>query len=85
MRQQRTVTIWDKCECGKTLMSLAEAERGSCSSCWFAKLRPDTKAAMNRMISAAFRPQNETTESEKGDLIDDAFGKLNRDMKAVAK
>lgn len=83
MRQQRTVTIWDKCECGKTLHSLAEAERGSCSHCWFVKLKPDTVKAMNRMIAAAFRPQNETTEEQKGALIDDAFQKVLRDTEAA--
>jgi hypothetical protein len=40
----------------------------------------DTKAALNRLISAAFRP---TTDDEKGTLVEQAIEKLSRDEVAA--
>ena len=42
----------------------------------------DTKSAMNRLIAAAFNP---TTESEKGELVNDALEKLRRDDRCGEK
>ena len=41
----------------------------------------DTKNAINKLISGSFLPK---TESQKSDLVDDAFNKLGRDAKASA-
>lgn len=75
-RTQRTVTVWDRCECGRLLHSMAEGQRGTCGACWLKTMPADTKAAMNKMIAAAFKP---TSEDEKGKLVDDAISKLKRD------
>lgn len=77
-RQKETIEVWNVCECGRILHSMVEGQRGTCSSCWFRSMPKDTKAAMNKMIGAAFRDEP-ATEEEKSDLIDDAFEKLKRD------
>lgn len=75
-RTQRTITVWDWCECGSLLHSMAEGVRGTCATCWVKAMPSDTKKALNKMISAAFKP---TTEEEKSNLVDSAFEKLDRD------
>ena len=75
-RTKRTIEIWDKCECGKTLHSISEGERGICCTCWVKSMPADTKKSLNRLIAAAFKP---TSEDEKNKLIDEAIDKLNRD------
>ena len=76
IREKRTIEIWDHCECGRTLHTITEGERGKCSSCWFKSMPTDTKRALNRVIASAFKP---TSEDERGRLVDDAMAKLDRD------
>ena len=76
IREKRTIEIWDHCECGRTLHSIAEGKRGKCSSCWFKAMPTDTQDALNRVIASAFKP---TSEDERGRLVDDAMAKLDRD------
>lgn len=78
-RAKRTVEIWDRCECGKTLHSIAEGVRGLCSTCWFKDMPADTRASLKKLIAAAFKP---TTEAEKHQVIDDAMSKVGRDEAA---
>lgn len=77
-RKKETIEVWNICECGAVLHSLAEGTRGTCSHCWFKSMPPDTKAAMNRLISSAFQKEKPTGK-EIVNLIDDAISKLNRD------
>lgn len=75
-RHKKTIEVWDVCECGRVLHSMAEGQRGTCSSCWVKAMPSDTKAAMNKLIASAF---NGTARTEGPQLIDDAIAKLNRD------
>lgn len=75
----RTIVVHDKCttpECGRTLHSISEAERGLCSSCWVSQLRPETKKALNHLLASAF---NGASESEKDAAVDDAYKNLRLD------
>lgn len=77
----RTITIHDRCTtagCGRVLHSIAEGERGTCSSCWFKAMPPDTKKAMDRLVASAF---NGATEEQKNMAVDEAMNKLKRDEK----
>lgn len=76
MRVKRTIEVYDRCECGKALHSIQEGERGTCAACWFKTIPQDTKASLNRLISAALHG---TTKQEKESLVDDAMQKLHRD------
>lgn len=79
----RTITIHDSCTttgCNRTLHSIVEGERGTCSSCWFKSLKPETKKSMNRMIASAF---NGASESEKDEAVDDAMKKLEEEKGEV--
>ena len=72
----RTVTVHDRCttpECNRVLHSIAEGERGQCSSCWVKQLPADKRQAMNRLIASAF---NGATTAEKEAAVKDAFGKF---------
>lgn len=80
-RTQRTVTVWDRCECGRVLHSITEGQRGTCGTCWFKSMPSDTKAVLNKMIAAAFKP---TSEDEKGRLVDEAMKKLDRDRQEAS-
>ena len=81
-RTKRTIEIYNVCECGKTLHSIAEGIRGTCGSCWFKAMPADTKSAINKMIASAFvKPGMGDTEKDK--LIDDAMAKLDRDRKGT--
>ncbi len=77
-RTKQTIEIWDRCECGRVLHSVAEATRGTCSSCWFKTMPGDTKRAMNRLVASAF---NKANDSQKDAAIAEAMEKLNRDEK----
>ena len=73
----RMVLIYDKCTtpgCNRTLHSISEGERGTCSSCWVSALKPETRKAMNRLIASAF---NGASDAEKDAAVDDAFKKLD--------
>jgi hypothetical protein len=75
----RIVRIHDRCTvdgCNRTLHSISEGERGTCSSCWVKSLRPETKKALNRLIASAF---NNSSEKEKDEAVDDAFKKLDEE------
>jgi hypothetical protein len=79
----RTITVHDRCTvpaCGRVLHSISEGERGLCSSCWVAQLKPDTKKALNRLIASAF---NGSGEAERGEAASDALSKLRRDDEAT--
>jgi hypothetical protein len=76
-RVARTITVWDKCECGRTLHSISEGERGRCATCWVKSMPPDTRRAMNRLIAAAF---NESTSEQKDAVVKEALTKLARDQ-----
>lgn len=80
-RTQRTITVWDRCTCGKVLHSLSEAQRGTCSSCWLKSMPSDTKAALNQLLTLAFKP---TSDEEKGKRVEVAFEKLARDERSRA-
>lgn len=82
VREQNPVDLWNICECGAILHSIVEGKRGSCGRCWIKSMPSDTKSAMNRLIAAAFNP---TTESEKGELVNDALEKLRRDDRCGEK
>lgn len=72
----RTITVHDKCTiegCNRTLHSITEGERGSCSSCWFLSMPKGTKQALNRLIASAF---NGSSEQQKEDAVTDAMRKL---------
>lgn len=75
-REKATIEVWNVCACGEILHSLAEAKRGTCSSCWVKTLPADTKQAFNKLLAAAFKP---TSEEEKGKLVDDLIEKRRRD------
>jgi len=78
----RTITVHDKCttpNCGRTLHSISEGERGLCASCWVKGLKPETRAAMNRLIRAAF---DGSDEIEKGSVVKDAIERLRADRAA---
>lgn len=77
-RAKRTIEVWDRCECGRLLTSIAEGERGTCAGCWMKSMPADTKRSLNKLIGAAFRP---TSDKEKDALIGDAMENLNRDEK----
>lgn len=79
-RTKRTIEIWDRCECGKTLHSIAEGQRGVCGPCWVKAMPRDTKEALDRLIASAFKP---TSEADRGRLVDDAMAKLDRDRLLV--
>lgn len=81
-RSKRTVEIWDRCECGKTLHSISEGVRGTCSTCWFKTIPSDTKKSLNRLIAAAF---NGSTDAEKDAAIKDALQKFDRDNPETTK
>lgn len=73
----RTITVHDVCTnqgCGRTLHSILEGERGTCSTCWFNAMPKDTKKAMNRLIASAF---NGSSDKEKQAAVDNAFKKLD--------
>ena len=77
----RTVIIHDRCtneDCGRVLHSIREGESGLCSSCWVKGLKPETRTALNKLISAAFKP---TIAEKKGDLIDNAIKALESEKK----
>jgi hypothetical protein len=72
----RTITVHDRCTaegCGRVLHSIAEGERGTCSSCWLAAMPPGTKKAMNKLIACAF---NGSTEKDKEKAVDEAMDAL---------
>ena len=75
-RTKTTVEIWDRCECGRGLRSLVEATRGVCASCYWQQAPADTKQALSKLVSFAFKP---TTEAEKDSAVKDAMEKLRRD------
>ena len=78
----RVITIHDYCiKCNRVLHSIAEGERGTCSSCWVASLKPETKKAMNRLIACVF---NKSTEEEKQKAVDDAIEQLNKETNELA-
>lgn len=81
-RKKETIEVWNVCECGRTLHSMHEGKRGQCASCWMKTMPSDTKTAMNKLISAAFRKEKPTA-SERDALIDDAMAKLKRDEKST--
>lgn len=74
LRTKRTVEVWDICTCGEVLHSMAEGERGTCSSCWFNAMDPAKKKAMNNLVASAF---NGSTDAEKDAAIDEAFRHLS--------
>lgn len=74
-RKQTTIQVWNVCQCGRMLHSIAEGKRGSCGSCWLQSIPKDTVRALNRVIGAAFRNPPPTSD-EKGKLIDDAMNRL---------
>lgn len=79
--EAKAITLHDRCTsegCGRVLHSAREAKSGKCSSCWLKAMPADTKAAMNKLIGAAFT-QTPKTDAEKDKLIDDAIRKLKRD------
>lgn len=76
-RTQRTVRVWNRCECGRTLLGLGEAIRGQCASCYMKTIPTDTKQALGRLLAAAFKP---TSNAEKDRLVDDALNKIKRDQ-----
>lgn len=75
-RKKENIAIWNVCECGRGLHSIAEGIRGTCSSCWVKSMPSDTKLALNRLISAAFKGQDSKDAPE---LIEDVMKKLKRD------
>lgn len=77
-REQETIEVWNVCECGRILHSIAEGKRGTCSGCWVNSMPSDTKTALNKLIGAAFR-NDKPSDDEKDELIDDAMAKLDRD------
>lgn len=75
----RTITVHDRCTtdgCGRVLHSIAEGERGQCSSCWVKNMPADTRRALHKVIASAFKP---TTDAEKDEAVTDAMAKLRRD------
>jgi hypothetical protein len=74
-RPTRTVTIYDKCLCGRTLHSINEATRGECATCWIKHLSPDTYQAMQRLILSAF---NGSTDAQKDAAVKDAFAAMEK-------
>lgn len=75
----RTITVFGRCqtpECNKVLHSIAEGERGTCATCRFRQMKPETKAALNRVIAAAFDGSN---EPRRNAAIDDAVKKLREE------
>lgn len=79
-RRKETIEVWNVCECGRMLHSIHEGKRGQCASCWVKSMPSDTKSALNKLIGAAFKKEK-PTEAEKGELIDKAISKLDRDEK----
>lgn len=80
----RTITIHDKCTvdgCGKTLHSIKEGERGTCSSCWFKAMPASTKNSLNRLIASAF---NGSSEAEKDAAVKDAINALKKEREEDA-
>lgn len=80
-RKQETIQVWNVCECGRILHSMAEGKRGTCSGCWLKSMPKDTKAAINKVIGAAFR-NSLPSDAEQDELITDAMDKLNRDSQS---
>lgn len=78
LREKKTIEVWNICECGEVLHSIIEGTRGKCGGCWLKDMPKVTKAAMNRLIAAAFKP---TTDDEKAKLVEEALDKLDRDNK----
>lgn len=75
----RVITIHDRCttpQCGKVLHSIREGESGLCAACAFKAMPDDTKRAMNRLLSLAFKP---ATDAEKDAAVKDAMEKVKRD------
>jgi len=78
-REKKTIEVWNVCECGEVLHSMAggevlhsmaEGQRGTCSSCWFKAMPAEKKTAMNRLIASAF---NGSSDAEKDKAVDEAF------------
>jgi hypothetical protein len=78
MRKKETIEVWNVCECGRILTSISEGKRGQCSGCWVKTMPNDTRNALNKLIGAAFRKES-LDDKQKGELIDDATSKLERD------
>lgn len=80
MATKRTIEVYevyDVCvKCERLLHSIAEGERGTCSTCWFADLKPGTHKAIKNLIAAAF---NGSAESQKDKVVDDAFKAMRAD------
>lgn len=66
-REKQSVELWNVCTCGAILHSISEGKRGTCSSCWIRDMDPSKKAAMNKVIAAAF---NGSTNAEKDAAVD---------------
>jgi hypothetical protein len=77
-RKKETIEVWNICECGKLLLSVSEAKRGTCASCWFQTLGEKTKKALNKVVSMAFTP---TTEEEREEAIGKALEQLEEESK----
>ena len=75
----RTIVVHDRCAaegCRRVLHSISEGERGLCASCWVKGLKPETRAAMNRLIASAF---NGASEGEKGEAVQGALDQLRKE------
>jgi hypothetical protein len=75
----RTITVHDRCTtegCGRVLLSISEGERGLCSSCWVKQWSPEKKAAMGKLLAAAF---NGSTEEQKDKAVDEALAVCRKD------
>lgn len=78
MMATRTIVIHDRCttpSCNRTLHTIAEGERGTCSSCWFKTLTPAVKSSMNKLIASAF---NGSTEEQKSAAVDEALKRFRQ-------
>lgn len=82
-RKRETISVWNVCECGRVLHSIAEGKRGKCSSCWVQSMPSDTKAALNKVIAAAFRT-TKPPNAEVDQLISNAMDKLDRDERSAS-
>jgi hypothetical protein len=78
-RVKETVEVWNICTCGRILHSLNEAQRGTCASCWFRAVKPETHKAINKLIASAF---NGATEKQKDEAVENAFAALHEDEAA---
>ncbi len=79
----RTITVHDRCTvegCNRVLQSILEGERGTCSSCWFKAMKPETKQALNKVIASAF---NGSTEEQRNVAVDKAMDALKSEEKGA--